>query len=104
MAKPKFRKGRKMSEEVSVGCLGMTIALILVIALRAFCTDYVAYTCWGKDLPTWADCCIGFVASGIVIPGAIVCAIVKACDVETPFWGDSTDKAPTQEPVTQPAI
>jgi len=87
-------------EMAGVGC-GIVIGLIIVIALGGFCVDYVTNVCWGKDLPTWADCCIGFLTSGLAITAALVCVIVEACDVETPFWGG--DVAPVVAPMTQPA-
>ena len=83
-----------MSEmnEAGAGCLIMLIMLAVAIGLGGFCVDYVVFTCWGKDLPTWADCCIGLVTA------AIVCVIVKACDIETPFFNPQV-----MTPVTQPA-
>jgi len=93
-----------MSQEVSVGCTGMLIFLAIAIGLGGFCVDYVVFTCWGKDLPTWADCAIGLVTSGLAFTGAIVCLIVKACDVPTPFF-DQPVVVPIAAPVpiTQPA-
>jgi len=88
-----------MAQEVKIGCFGMLISLAIVMAIGGCCVDYVVYTCWGKDLPTWADCCIGLVTSGIALTAAIVCLIVEKCDVETPFFNP-----PTPVPVTQPAV
>ena len=75
------------SDEVGIGCVVILILLALSMAIGGFCVDYVLWTCFGKDLPTWADCCIALVTSGVAVPAAIVCLIVKACDVETPFFG-----------------
>jgi hypothetical protein len=82
---------------VGAGCIGMLIMLVIVVAIGGYCTDYVVHTCWGKDFPSWADCCIGLFTGEIVVPAAIVCFIVKACDVPTPFFDPPVA-------ATQPAI
>jgi len=88
------------TDEPSVGMV-LFVAFLIAVALGGFCVDYVVFTCWGKDLPTWADCCIGAVTSGIAVTAAIVCVIVKACDIETPFFNQPVV---VQTPaVTQPA-
>ena len=89
-------------QEVSIGCIGVLIMLAIIIGVGGFCVDYVVYTCWGKDLPTWADCCIGFLTSGIALTAAIICVIVKACDVPTPFFDQPVVASPVT-PITQPA-
>ena len=96
-------KGRKMSDmnEVGAGCLVMIFMLVIAACIGGFCVDYVTNVCWGKDLPMWADCCIGIIGSQFAVPAAIICVIVEACDVETPFWGSTV--VPVAAPVTQPA-
>ena len=69
--------------------------LILVGYLGGLCTDYVIDVAFGKDIPFIADVGIGVVTGEIIVPVALICCIVEACDVETPFFN-------RLEPTTQP--
>jgi len=75
------------------------IQLILIgvmILLGGLCTDYITHVAFDKDLPFIADIGIGVVTGEIVIIVALVCVIVEACDVETPFFNKT-------DPTTKPA-
>jgi len=69
------------------------VLLVVIGCIGGCCTDYVIDTAFGKDLPFIADVGIGLVTGEIIIPAAIVCCIVKACDVETPFFNPTTQPA-----------
>ena len=81
------------------------IIVLLVIAGILFCgglcTNYVIDVAFGKDLPFIADIGIGMVTCGIIFPVALICCIVEACDVGTPFF---VNPNPVTQPTTIPAV
>lgn len=68
---------------------GIAIFIILIfnITVGALCVDYSLGAIAGVDVPLIADILIGLVAGQVVIPLAIVCFILSACGVVTPFFG-----------------
>jgi hypothetical protein len=71
---------------MKTGIIIFIVFLSLIVMLAGFCADYTIMTAFGADLPTWADCCIGMLCGGLTIPSSIICVIVKACGVPTPFF------------------
>ena len=70
------------------GCL--IVFFILNLSLGAFCFDYTLSCFWGTDVHWVLDMVGGAFLGEITIPSAIVCAIVKASGVETPFFGNNS--------------
>jgi di/tricarboxylate transporter len=91
-----FRPKLERRGPMKIGCIIMLLILCLAIFLGGLCTDYVIDVAFGKDLPFVADMAIGAIGCEIVIPIALVCVIVEACDAETPFFNKP-------QPTTQPA-
>ena len=62
--------------------LFVTACLVMV----AKCFEYSLWCFTGKDVAWYLDLLGGLVINGLNIPLAILCAILRACGVETPFF------------------
>jgi hypothetical protein len=65
------------------GCV--VFILILNLTLGAFCFDYSLYSIVGKDIPWTLDAVCGLFLGEFTIPCALVCCVLRHCDIETPF-------------------
>jgi hypothetical protein len=64
----------------------LLLILLINITIGAYCFDYTLKTTLGTDVHWGLDVIGGAVLGEITIPAAVICAIVKASGVETPFW------------------
>ncbi len=78
---------KTMFATVGGGCGCIIIILIISLTLGAVCFDYALYSFFGKDIPWYGDAACGMILSAVVIPLALVCWVIRACDVEAPFIG-----------------
>lgn len=77
----------------SVGCsvgifaMGFYATLIGVcwfITAKLF--EYILWSAFEKDVPWYLDLLGGLVCNGLLLPVAILCAILRAAGVEIPFF------------------
>jgi hypothetical protein len=61
-----------MASDNGASCLGYLIAYAIASIPGAIATQFLLWTFLQKDIPWYGDVIIGFFASGIAIPAAIV--------------------------------
>jgi hypothetical protein len=76
-----------MSDTSEVGFGGWVCILLFFAIVGGLCSNYILGVTTGIDIPWYGDAIIGVFATGIVIPGAVVCYTIKdGSDVRVPFW------------------
>lgn len=74
-------------DDATKGCAQLIAYAVISLVLGAPCFDYWLYSVFGKNIPWYADCVVGFALGPLNITAAIVCWIIRLCGIETPFIG-----------------
>lgn len=61
------------------------VLVVFIVALGGFCFDYSLDVYFGKDIPWYADCVVGTIGSGFVVPVTVVGWVLVQCDVPEPI-------------------
>lgn len=70
------------------GMCGCWIMLLLMnLTIGGLCFQYCLWSIFGKDVPWYADAVAGLFLGQFALPAAVVCWIIRLCDVAVPFIG-----------------
>lgn len=69
------------------GCFTYIVLLVVSFFFGGFCFDYSLYSYFGKDIPWYVDCLVGWFTSPINVPLAVIALVLRSCGVEPPIFG-----------------